>query len=59
MGAKKDRDLKVLDHRAKKFKQKVAEMKKCGISQKKIDKMEEKQARYELWLEEVEQTGDY
>ena len=38
MGAKKDRDLKVLDHRAKKFKQKVAEMKNVAFHRRKLIK---------------------
>ncbi len=59
MGAKKDKDMKILDHKAKKFKNKVNVWKEYGISQKKIDKLEEKQERYEAWLEEAEQMNDY
>lgn len=59
MGAKKEKDKKILDHKAKKFKNKVNAWKAYGISQKKIDRMEERQERYEEWLEQVEQTNDY
>ena len=59
MGAKKDKDKKILDHKVKKFKNKVNIWKAYGISQKKIDKMEEKQERYEAWLEQAELGNDY
>ena len=59
MGAKKNRDVAVLDHKAKKFKERAQKMRDLGISEKKIAKMEAKQEKYELWLEEVEQMGDY
>lgn len=59
MGAKKDKDVAILDHKAKKFKKIAAELKRFGISDKKIDKIEEKQKRYELWLEEIDEMGGY
>lgn len=59
MGAKKDRDVSVIDHKAKKFKAKAAAMKLYKINEVKIAKIEEKQERYEAWLEEIEQMNDY
>lgn len=59
MGAKKDKHMKILNHKAKKFKKLADEMKKFGVSDKKVKEIEERQQRYELWLEEIEEMGDY
>lgn len=59
MGAKKEKNKKVLDHKAKKFKQKANVWKTFNISPIKIRRIEEKQERYEEWLEAVDKGNDY
>lgn len=59
MGAKKDKDMAILDYKAKKYAKKAQKMKDYKISEYKVAKIEEKQERYEAWLEEVEAMNDY
>ena len=59
MGAKKNRDKEILDHKAKKNKELAKAWKKYNVNQQKIDKIEAKQLRYEEWLAEVEAGPDY
>jgi hypothetical protein len=59
MGAKKETDKKILQHRIKLMKDKVKDYKKYGISDRKWGKLEVKQARYEAQLTEVEGRPDY
>jgi hypothetical protein len=59
MGAKKNRDLEIIDHNAKEKKELAKQMKKYKISDRKIAKIEAKQAKYEAWLIDVEQKPDY
>jgi hypothetical protein len=59
MGAKKNSDKKILEHRIKVMKDKVKAYKKYGISDRKWGKLEVKQARYEANLIEVEGRPDY
>jgi hypothetical protein len=59
MGAKKNRDKEILNHRIKLMKDKVKAFKKYNISIEKQAKLEVKQARYENQLIEVEAKPDY
>ena len=59
MGAKKDKDLKILDHKEKKYKELAKNFKKNDISQKKIDVVEAKEARYKNWKLNVQAKSDY
>jgi ribosomal protein S17 len=59
MGAKKNSDKKILQHRVKAMKDKVKIYKKYGISNRKYGKLEVKQARYEAHLIEVNGRPDY
>lgn len=59
MGAKKDRDKEILKFRRDKNKELAKAYKKYNISQKKIDKIEEKEEKFKNWLTEVEAQPDY
>jgi len=59
MGAKKDKDVATLTHKVNKFQTKVQKMREFNVNEAKIAEMEEKQERYEAWLEEIEQMNDY
>jgi len=59
MGAKKDKDLKILTYKEDKNKELAKNMKKYNISQQKIDVIEAKEARYKAWKDEVIAKPDY
>jgi hypothetical protein len=59
MGIKKDKEVIILSHKIDRYKKKIKTLKKFGISEKKITNLEKKQARYETWLVEVAEKGDY
>jgi len=59
MGAKKDKDVKILTYKEDKFKELAKNFKKYNISQEKIDVIEAKEARYRAWKDEVIAKPDY
>jgi len=59
MGAKKDKHIKILDHKEKKYKELAKNFKKFDISQLKIDKVEAKELKYKNWKAEVVAKPDY
>jgi len=59
MGAKKDKHVKILDHKEKKYKELAKNFKKYNISQEKIDVIEAKEAKYKNWKAEVVAKPDY
>jgi len=59
MGAKKDKDIKILTYKEDKFKELAKNFKKYGISQLKIDAIEAKEAKYKAWKQEVIAKPDY
>ena len=59
MGAKKDKDVKILTYKEDKFKELAKNFKKYNISQMKIDVIEAKEARYKAWKDEVIAMPDY
>lgn len=59
MGAKKDKDIKILTHKEDKFKELAKNFKKHNISQEKLDVIEAKEARYKAWKNEVQAKPDY
>ena len=59
MGAKKDKDLKILTHKEDKFKELAKNFKKYNLSQLKIDDVEAEEARYKAWKQEVIAKPDY
>ena len=59
MGAKKDKDVKILTYKEDKFKELAKNFKKFNISQEKIDVIEAKEARYRAWKDEVIAKPDY
>jgi len=59
MGAKKVRDVEVLDFKEKRMKDKVAAFKKHKISQKKIDKLEALELKYKNQKKVIEDGPDY
>ena len=59
MGAKKDKDLKILTYKEDKNKELAKNMKKYNISQMKIDVIEAKEAKYKAWKDEVIAKPDY
>jgi len=59
MGAKKDRDVNILTHKEDKFKELAKNFKKYGISQRKIDVIEAKEAHYKAWKNKVIAKPDY
>jgi hypothetical protein len=59
MGAKKDKDVKILSYKSNFYKTKKEKMREFKVPEPKALKAEEKQERYEAWLEQVEQMNDY
>ena len=59
MGAKKDKDVKILTYKEDKFKELAKNFKKYNISQMKIDVIEAKEAHYKAWKDEVIAMPDY
>lgn len=59
MGEKKDKDLKILDHKEKKYKELGKNFKKYNISDRKTAVVEAKEAKYKAWKTEVEAKPDY
>jgi hypothetical protein len=59
MGAKKDKHIKILDHKEAKFKELAKNMKKYDIDESKIDVIEAKEAKYKNWKAEVVAKPDY
>lgn len=59
MGAKKDKDLKILTYKEDKFKELAKNFKKYDISQEKIDVIEAKELKYKNWKAEVVAKPDY
>jgi hypothetical protein len=59
MGAKKVRDVEVLDFREKRMKNKVTAFKQHKISQKKIDKLEALELKYKNQKKVVQDGPDY
>ena len=59
MGAKKDKDVKILTYKEDKFKELAKNFKKFNISQEKIDVIEAKEAHYKAWKDEVIAKPDY
>lgn len=59
MGAKKDRDKEILKYKRNKSKELAKAYKKFKIAQRKIEKIEEKEERYNNWLAEIEAEPDY
>jgi len=59
MGAKKDKDIKILTYKEDKNKELAKNMKKYNISQQKIDVIEGKEVRYKAWKNEVIAMPDY
>jgi len=59
MGAKKDKHIKILDHKEKKYKELAKNFKKFDISQLKIDKVEAKELKYKNWKQAVNAKPDY
>jgi hypothetical protein len=59
MGAKKDKHLKILNHKIKERKDKIKTWQDFGIDEKKCERLEAQQTRFEAWLEEIEAMGDY
>jgi len=59
MGAKKDKDIKILTYKEDKNKELAKNMKKYNISQMKIDVIEGEEARYKAWKQDVIAKPDY
>jgi len=59
MGAKKDKHIKILDQKEKKYKELAKNFKKFDISQLKIDKVEAKELKYKNWKQAVNAKPDY
>jgi hypothetical protein len=59
MGEKKDKDLKILDHKEKKYKELAKNFKKHNISDRKIEVVEAKEAKYKNWHSEIMGKPDY
>ena len=59
MGAKKDKDIKILTYKEDKFKELAKNMKKYDISQMKMDTIEAKETKYKNWKAEVVAKPDY
>jgi hypothetical protein len=59
MGAKKEKDIKILTYKEDKNKELAKNMKKYGISPMKIDVIEAKEAKYKAWKQEINAKPDY
>jgi len=59
MGAKKNKDLEILDYEEKKAKKLATAFRKYNISQLKITKMDAKEAKYKKGKKDVQDGPDY
>lgn len=59
MGAKKDKDLKILNYKENKFKELAKNFKKYNIDDIKLAAVEAKEAKYKAWKDEVTAMPDY
>lgn len=59
MGAKKNKDLEILDYKEKKAKKLATAFRKYNISQVKIAKMDAKETKYKKSKKDVQDRPDY
>ena len=59
MGAKKDKHLKILNHKKEKYKELVKNFKKYNIDDMKLEAIEAKETKYKNWHTEVNSKPDY
>jgi len=59
MGAKKDKDIKILTHKEDKYKELAKNFKKYNIDEMKTAIVEAEEARYKAWKDEVIAKPDY
>jgi len=59
MGAKKDKDVKILTYKEDKYKELAKNFKKYNIDEMKTAIIEAKEAKYKAWKDEVIAKPDY
>ena len=59
MGAKKDKDVKILTYKEDKYKELAKAYKKYNIDDLKTSIIEAKEAKYKVWKDEVIAKPDY